>query len=199
MAGSRTFRACSSDGLSQKEIIGKLLCMNTTTGRTAFHPYKIIHQGRSTLQLAPGAGPKVVIFLIRTIPLLMAGAGVVLFIIEKETFLLLIFAGMAVLEGLVFSFIKVPASLSMDSMGFTLETLSMKGKQESYYLWNDVDFIRYRILRGKNSTTLNYAAILNTGKKISFLSFNNYHAKKHSIPEINSVLHNISNKELREK
>lgn len=173
--------------------------MNTAANQTAFHPYKIVTEGRGTLQLEPGKGPKVMLYVMRAIPLLMATTGVILFIVEKETFLLLIFGGIALLEGIVFSFIKIPASLSMDSMGFTLETYSMKGRKETYYLWNDVDFIRYRMITGKNSTTLNYAAILKTRNKVSFLNFNNYYKKKHSIPEINAMLHNISKKEIREK
>jgi hypothetical protein len=87
----------------------------------------------------------------------------------------------------------------MDSSGFTLETFSVRGRREDYYLWNDVNFIRYRMIVGKNSTTLSYTAVLATGKKVNFLSFNNYHSKKHQIPEINSALHDISKREVRKK
>ena len=79
------------------------------------------------------------------------------------------------IESLIFSFIKIPASLSMDSMSFTLETLSIKGKKETYYLCSNVDFLRYKTIREKSSTSLDYEAVLKTGKKLSFLSFANYH------------------------
>ena len=86
----------------------------------------------------------------------------------------------------------------MDSMGFTLETLSIKGKKETYYLWSDIDFIRYKTIRAKHSTSLSYEAVFKTGKTLSFLSFANYHTKKDAVPEINSVLHEIIRKEVRE-
>ncbi|RYF86803.1 MAG: hypothetical protein EON98_02560 [Chitinophagaceae bacterium] len=171
----------------------------STTEKTAFSPYKIINQGRSTLQLEPGKGAKASVVVLRIIPLFLFVIGVIVFLVQKETFYLLIFGGIALFEVFVFSFIKIPAAVSMDSMGFTLETLSIKGRKENYYLWSDVDYIRQRMIVAKNSTTLNYAAVLNTGKKINFLSFNNYYSKKQSIPEINNALHDVSKKEVREK
>lgn len=173
--------------------------MNTTTSPNPFHPYKIMQQGRSTLQLAPGAAPKVAMFVFRFIPLMMVAVGVVLFVLEKEPFYLFIFGGIALLEAVIFSFIKVPAAFSADSMGFTLETRSIRGRKETYYLWSDVEYIRHRMTVAKNSTTLAYTAMMKDGKKINFLNFNNYGAKKQSIPEINAVLHTISKKEVREK
>lgn len=172
--------------------------MNTNAHQTAFHPYQIINEGRSTLQLRPGKAPKIGMLVLRFIPLLMVVIGGVLFVVQKEIYFLLMFVGIALFEGIIFSFITIPAALSMDSMGLTLETYSIKGRKETYYLWSEIDFIRHRMFSGKNSTTLNYAAVLKTGKKVSFLNFNNYHKKKQSIPEINAVLHTISKKEIRE-
>jgi hypothetical protein len=173
--------------------------MISAATQNPFHPYKVIMQRRSSLQLEPGWGPKVTLFVLRFIPLIMAVVGVVLLVIQKENFYLLIFGGFALFEGFIFSFIKIPAALFMDSTGFTLETFSVRGRREDYYLWNDVNFIRYRMIVGKNSTTLSYTAVLATGKKVNFLSFNNYHSKKHQIPEINSALHDISKREVRKK
>ena len=173
--------------------------MNSTSGQTNFHPYKIIQQGRSSLQLAPNSAPKVAIYAFRFIPLIMLAVGAALFILENEPLFLYIFGGIALLEAVIFSFIKVPAAVSMDSMGFTLETLSIKGRQEQYYLWSDVEYIRHRITTAKNNTTLTYTAMMNEGKKINFLNKSNYNAKKQSIAEINEVLRGISKKDVREK
>ena len=173
--------------------------MDTSITATAFHPYKVIQPGRSTLQLQPGAGQNAALFVFRFIPLIMLIVGIILYIVQKETFFLLIFGGIALLEAVIFSFIKIPAALTMDSVGFTLETLSIKGRKETYYLWNDIDYIRYRTVRTKNSTSLTYDAMLKNSKKVSFLNFGNYHSKKQNLAEINTVLHQISNKEIREK
>lgn len=173
--------------------------MNPSTNQTAFQPYQIINEGRSTLQLKAGKAPRVAMLVLGFIPLLMVAIGVVLFVVQKDIFFLLMFAGVALFEGIIFSFIKVPAALSLDSMGFTVETYSMRGRREDYYLWSDVDYLRNRMVSGKNSTTLNYTAVLKDGKKVSILNFNNYYSKKQSIPTINEVLHHISKKEVRDK
>lgn len=173
--------------------------MEPATTQTAFQPYKVISAGRSNLQLQPPASIKAAMTIFRLTPLLMAAIGVVLYLVQGELFYLLIFGGVALFEAIVFSFFKLPAAVSIDSMGFTLETVSLKGRKENYYLWSEVDYLRHRMVSGKNSITLNYMAVLKDGKKVSFLNFNNYHRKKQSIPEINTVLHNISKKEIREK
>ena len=172
--------------------------MNTATADNLFHPYKVISQGRSTLQLQPGKGQASGVIVLRIMPLIMLVVGFALYVTQKNIMFLVVFGGVALIETLIFSAIKIPASLSMDSMGFTLETLSIKGKKETYYLWSDIDFIRYKTIRAKHSTSLSYEAVFKTGKKLSFLSFANYHAKKDAVPEINSVLHEISRKEVRE-
>jgi|GEM_PF-3342422 len=173
--------------------------MDTTTGTTAFRPYKVAELNRTNLQLQPPSGHKFLIALFWFIPLAMIIVGIVFFIVEKEPLFLLVFGGIGLLEAIVFSFVKIPAALSMDSIGFTLQTLSLRGKKETYYLWNEIDYIRYKAVRGKNSTSLVYHAIPKNGKKINFLNFSNYHSKKQQIPEINEILHDISNKEIREK
>lgn len=173
--------------------------MNATTNTTAFHPYKVVQQGRDSLQLKASANHRIIIIVLRMIPILMIGVGIVLFITQKESVFLITFGGIGLLEAFIFTFIKIPASISIDNVGFTLETLSIKGRRETYYLWADIDFIRYKIVRAKNSTSLTYEAVLKTGKKFSFLSFPNYHQKREAIPELNSVLNDISNKEIREK
>lgn len=103
--------------------------MNTAS-QTAFHPYKVISQGRNTLQLQPAAGQKAAVIIFRIMPVILLATGVVFYLTQKDLFFLLIFGGIALLEALIFSFIKIPASLSMDSVGFTLETLSIKGKEK---------------------------------------------------------------------
>ena len=173
--------------------------MNTTAEQNVFHPYKIIHQGRNTLQLQPAIGQKTGIIILRIMPLIMLVIGAILYFTQKEIIFLIMFGGIALFEALIFSFIKIPAALSMDSMGFSLETLSIKGKKETYYLWSDIDFIRYKVVRAKNSTSLSYEALLKTGKKLNFLSFPNYHTKKGAIPEINALITEISKKQVAEK
>ncbi|MGZ5222540.1 MAG: hypothetical protein ACXWC7_20800, partial [Chitinophagaceae bacterium] len=103
--------------------------MNTTVADNLFHPYKIINQGRSTLQLQPGSGQKAGIVVLRVMPLIMLVIGVIMFVTQKEILFLAMFGGIALLEAVIFSFIKIPAAISMDSMGFTLETLSIKGRK----------------------------------------------------------------------
>jgi hypothetical protein len=182
----------------QKRLCVNWFDMNTITGKTAFHPYKVVDQGRNNLQLQPPSGHKFLIALLWFIPLAMIIVGIVLFVVEKEALFLLVFGGIGLLEAIVFAFIRIPASLSVDSIGFTLETLSLKGKRETYFLWHEIDYIRYQAVRGKNSTSLAYHAIPKNGKKVNFLNFHNYHAKKQHISEINSVIKEISNKEIRE-
>lgn len=173
--------------------------MNTTTADNLFHPYKIIMQGRSTLQLQPGSGQKAGVYVLRIMPLIMLIVGVIMYVVQKQLLFLAVFGGIALLEFFIFSFIKIPAAISMDNMGFTLETFSIKGRQETYYLWSDVDFIRHKTISAKNSTSLSYEAILKTGKKLTFLSFQNYQSKKLLIPEMNNVLHEISKKQITGK
>jgi hypothetical protein len=173
--------------------------MNTTTNSTAFHPYRVLQQERGRLQLHAPYSQRVIITFLRYMPLIIITIGLVLYLTQKEIVFLPVFCGMGLLIGLIFVFIEIPASVSMDSMGFTLETLLTKGRKETNYLWNDVDFIRHKVVRAKNSISLTYDAVLKTGKKVSFLTFANYHQKVQAIPEINAALHNISNKEIREK
>src|SRR5215203_505195 len=101
--------------------------MNTATTDHLFHPYKIINQGRSTLQLQPGKGLAAGVIVLRVMPLIMLVIGFALYVTQKNLMFLLMFGGIALIETLIFSFIKIPAALSMDSMGFTLQTLSIKG------------------------------------------------------------------------
>ena len=173
--------------------------MNTTPEQNIFHPYKIISQTRGSLQLKPALGQKTILLVLRIMPLIMLTIGLVVYITQKEILFLAVFGGIALIEAFIFSFVKIPASLSMDNIGFTLETLSIKGRKEIYHLWNDVDYIRHRVIQSKNSTSLSYEAVLKEGKKISFLNFGSYHAKKSLLPEINAILSGISRKEVRDK
>jgi hypothetical protein len=173
--------------------------MNTATANNLFHPYTIINQGRSTLQLQPGKAQKTGIIVLRIMPVIMVAIGIILFVTQKDILFLAMFGGIGLIEAFIFSFIKIPAAISMDSMGFTLETLSIKGRKETYYLWNDVEYIRHKTISAKNSTSLSYEAVLKTGKGLSFLSFPNYHTKKQVIPEINVLLAQISGKQIAEK
>lgn len=173
--------------------------MDAITSETIFQPYKIINQSRSSLQLQPATGQKVVVYIFRFMPLIMLSIGLALYLSQKQTLYLATFGGIALLEWFIFSFIKIPAALSMDNMGFTIELLSLRGSIEMYYLWSDVDFIRYKTVRTKNNTSLHYEAVLNTGKKRGFLNFPNYYSKKKQIAEINAALHEISRKDIKEK
>ena len=173
--------------------------MITASSQTAFHPYKIINEGRSSLELQPGSGQKVALFIFRFVPAFLLLMGCIISITQNRLLYLLIFGGIALAEALLFTLIKIPGHLTMDAVGFNLQTLSIKGNSETYYLWNDVDFIRYRMVLGKNSTSLTYDAMLKSGKKTTFLTFPNYHSKKRNIMEINDVLQQISRKEIRKK
>ncbi|RYZ28059.1 MAG: hypothetical protein EOO10_10770 [Chitinophagaceae bacterium] len=139
--------------------------MIAKTNQTTFQPYKIVNEGRNSLELQPNAGPKTIVFVFRFVPAFLLLMGIFVAITQNKPLYFLIFGGVALLEAFIFSFIKVPGSLFMDAVGFNLETHSVKGKKESYYLWNDVNFIRYRMVLGKNSTSLTYDAMLKSGKK----------------------------------
>ncbi len=93
----------------------------------------------------------------------------------------------------------MPHSIGLDSIGLNIDTASIKGFRQTYYLWNDVESIRYRTVSAKHSAMLVYDAILKKGKKAKFLSFDNYNAKKNCLDEINIVLQNISNKQVQQK
>ena len=173
--------------------------MNTTTNPAAFHPYKILSNGNSGLQLHAPGRTKTTIWILRIFPLFTFLIGIGAYAFTGEVLMVLVFGAVALFEVILLYFIKTPSSLQMDSVGFTLETVSMRGVQENYYLWNDVEYIRSRILRGKNSTSLVYDAVLKSGKKLNFLNFGSYQAKKNAIPAINEVLGEISRKEVREK
>ena len=164
-----------------------------------FHPYKIINQSNSSLELQAGNGPKVVRAAFLASPIILLIAGAALYITQKQLFFLYLMIGIAALELLIFSFIRVPTDLRMDSMGFTLKTISIRNTQEKDYLWSDVDRIRQRISRTKNGNVLNYEAVLKEGKKVRILSFNNYNPKKKEATAINSVLSQISHKPITDK
>jgi hypothetical protein len=166
---------------------------------TLFHPYKIIHQSSSNLQLQAGSNVKLIRRLLIGIPLLLLGVAVVLSLTQKEPVILYAMGGTALLELLIFSFIKIPADLRMDRIGFTLKTVSVQRTVETDYLWTDVDHIRQRITRAKNSTTLVCEAILTSGKKVQFLNFPNYLAKKQKAADMRTVFSEISNKAVVEK
>jgi hypothetical protein len=169
------------------------------TDNNTFRPYKIIHQSGSSLELKAGTNPKVIRAAFLAGPAILFTAGIALFATQKQPLPLYIMCGVAVLELFAFSFIKMPADLRMDSVGFTLKTVSIKSSQDTDYLWNDVDHIRQRIIRSKNGATLAYDVIMKEGKKMRLLNFSNYNAKKQSATEINSILSQISKKPVTEK
>ena len=164
-----------------------------------FFPYKIVEQGRSTLTLASPTAKNIQLWLIRAVPLFTFGVALIVFLFTKEAIILYIFAGFALVEFLIFSFAKIPVGVQLDSMGMNLETVSTKGFQQTYYLWNDVAYIRYYTLRTKNGTMLMYHAIAKSGDKVKLLSFTNYNPQKTSLEEINFTLSAISKKEVRQK
>ncbi len=164
-----------------------------------FHPYKIIQQSGSNLELQAGSRPAIIRAAFLAGPAILIIAGLVLYLTQKEIVFLYILFGIAALELLVFSFIKVPSDLRMDSVGFTLKRVSIKGAEETDYLWNDVDRIRRRFIRTKGGPTLAFDAIMKEGKKIRLLNFSSFNAARQSAAEIASVLSQISRKPVAEK
>lgn len=164
-----------------------------------FDPYKIISQTGNSLHLQAGRGVKIIRVVFLLAPLILLGAGIALYLTQKEIFFLYVLGGAAALEFILFSFIQLPGDVQMDNMGFTLQLVSLQGKKQKDYLWTDVDAMHRRIMRTKNGAVLNYQVVLKSGKKQRFLSFPNYHGKKQSIPEINDVLQHISGKNVVEK
>lgn len=163
-----------------------------------FHPYKVIEQGRSTLTLASSVSKNTQLLILLVVPLVSIATAIAVFRVTKNTILLYVFAGVVILEFIAGSFIKIPVTVQLDSMGLNIETASLKGFQQTYYLWNDVEHLRYRIVRTKEITMLVYDAILKNGKKERLLAFN-YNAKKPQVEEINTILTAISKKEIRAK
>ncbi len=166
---------------------------------TVFQPYNIISQSGSSLQLKADNRGKLMRIIFLIAPLILVVMGVVLCVTQKQRLFLVLMGGIAVLEYLLFSFIKIPGDVQLDAMGFTLQTSSIKGVQTKDYLWTDVDYIRQRITQTKGGMVLTYHAILLSGKKISFLSFPNYKIKNSSAEQVNSILQTISKKAVREK
>lgn len=164
-----------------------------------FRPYKIIQQSGSNLQLQSRTNPKLVRAAFLAAPVILFVAGFVLYSTQKDPFFLYILCGVALLELFVFSFIKIPADLRMDSVGFTLKRVSIKSIEERDYLWNDVDRIRWQLLRTKGGPSLAFDAIMKEGRKIRLLNFSAFNPKKQSAAEIASVLAGISRKPVAEK
>ncbi len=167
---------------------------------TIFHPYEVVQQGRNTLELQMrNRSRKLIRWIFLTPPLLIFMAGIVLFLVKKDILYVYVLGGIGILELILFSFFKTPVSVKMDNMGLSLTTLTVKGEKESFYLWNDVDYIRHRLSVTQNNTLLVYDAVLKSGKKIRFLNFSNYQKKKNAIPAMNEVLAQISGKEVTDK
>ena len=164
-----------------------------------FRPYKILHQSGSNLQLQAGINPKIIRAAFLAGPVILFIAGFILYLTQKQVMFLLILCGVGLLELFIFSFIKIPADLRMDSVGFTLKRVSIKSIEEVDYLWNDVDRIRWRLLRTKGGSTLAFDSILKEGKKMRLLNFSGFNPKEQSAAEIASVLAAISRKPVVEK
>lgn len=164
-----------------------------------FRPYKVVAQSGTSLQLKAGTNVRLIRVVFLLAPLILLGMGVVLFVMQSDPKFLYILGGAALLETVIFSFIKTPGDLQMDRMGFTLQTVSLRGVQQTDYLWSDADRIRQRIIRSKNGATLNYQAVMKSGQKVSFLSFPNYIAKKGEAPQVAETLRSISGKEVTDK
>lgn len=164
-----------------------------------FRPYKIIQQSGSNLELQAGSKPAIMRAAFLAGPAILLVAGTALYLTQREIIFLYVMFGIAALELFVFSFIKVPSDLRMDSVGFTLKRVSIKGTEETDYLWNDVDRIRWRFIRTKGGPTLAFDAIMKEGKKIRLLNFSSFNTVKQSASEIASVLSQISHKPVAEK
>ncbi len=164
-----------------------------------FHPYKVIEQEQSSLTLASSVSKNTQLLILRLVPLISIVTAIVVFLFTQNTIILYALAGFALLEIIIFSFIKTPVTIQLDSMGLNIETASMKGFQQTYYLWNDVEYIRYRIVRTKDSNMLVYHVMLKNGGKTKLLALNNYNAKGQQLQEINTLLLGISKKEVGEK
>lgn len=166
---------------------------------SVFHPYKVISQGQTSLQLEAGSHSKILVWVFRAVPFITFAMGIAAYLLAREIVVLLSLTAIALLEAIALSFVKSPSSVSMDSMGFTLDTISSKGVKQTWYLSNDIDYIQYRSVRAKHANLLVYDAILKTGKKVRFLVFPNYSNKLQNLAEIDGVISNISSKEVQQK
>lgn len=164
-----------------------------------FRPYKIIQQSGSSLRLKAGVNPGIIRAAFLAGPVVFFIAGIALYATQKDPRFLYILCGVAALELFLFSFIKISADLRMDSVGFTLQRISVKRVEEVDCLWNDVDRIRWRLLRTKGGQVLAFEAMMKEGGKLRLLNFSNFNPKKQSAAEIASVLARISRKAVVEK
>lgn len=164
-----------------------------------FRPYKIIHQSDSSLELKAGTSPTIIRAAFLAGPVILLVIGIILYTTQKDPLFLYIMCSIAVLELVIFSFIKLPGDLRMDNIGFTLKQISIKGAEVKDYLWSDVDRIRWRLIRTKGGPNLVFDAMLKDGKKLRLLNFQNFNTKNQSAAEISSVLSQISRKPVTEK
>lgn len=164
-----------------------------------FRPYKVIQQTNSSLELKSGINPRIVRITLIAMPLVFIVVGLILFTTQSNSPVTYTMMGVGLLELFLFSFLKFPADLRMDSMGFVLKQVSIKGIEVKDFLWSDVDRIRWRHTRTKNGSVLTFDAVLKEGKKLRLLNFPAYNPKKQSAAEISSVLSQISRKPVSEK
>lgn len=170
------------------------------TNETVFHPYEIVHQSTGTLELQlKKSRRRFTGWVLRFAPLFSFLMGVAAYVASGEWFVLLSFTGLSLIELVVLWFAKIPTGMKMDSMGLTVQAVSLKGEQESFYPWQDIDHFRQRIVRTKQGPQLAYQAVLKNKKRISILSFSSRRATQKNRPAISSILQAISQKPVLEK
>lgn len=164
-----------------------------------FRPYKIIQQSGGSLQLKARTDPKIIRAGFLAGPGLFFIAGIILYTTQKDPLFLYVLCGVSLLELFIFSFIKLSADVRLDSIGFTLQRVSIKRVEEVHYLWNDIDRIRWRLLRTRGGQALAFDAMMKEGGKLRLLNFSNFNLKKQSAAQIAAVLSAISHKPIVEE
>ncbi|WP_121353184.1 hypothetical protein [Flavisolibacter nicotianae] len=133
-------------------------------------------------------------WVLRFAPLFSLVMGVAAYIASDELFVLFSFTGLSLVDLIVLWFVNFPVGLKMDSMGLTVQAVSLKGEQETFYLWQDIDHFRQKIVRTKQGPQLVYQAVLKNRKRVTILSFSSRRATQKNEPAINSTLQGISKK-----
>ena len=170
------------------------------TTKSIFYPYEIVAQNTTLLELqATRRKRNLWLWVLRLAPLFALLMGVIMYVVSKEPIMLITMALLAVIEAVIFLYLHVPVAIRMDSLGLTVDTLSLKGEKQLHYLWQDIHHIRYRSFQTKNGRQLVYNAVLTTGKKVRILSFSSLHSNLENAPRINEVLHEVSRKEIKNR
>jgi hypothetical protein len=165
--------------------------------KTIFHPYRVINQTPSSLEL--GSNSKATMWLLRLLPLFVPVLMVIILSLNGGAFpseVIYIILGVTLFMYLILALIKTPAAVRLDSLGMTVTNVSIFGHKEEYILWSDIDRFEQSTQRTKNGKIYTYRLIRNDNKKIKFLQFSGLHFSANNIPEINNILHQLSLKQV---